>query len=113
MIYISRVEGGVVDSGQYCNKRGKGVGLTLAQQRRGFGIYIKMTQGKLIGGKMETATNGVALTLAKHQRGSAMDGNLGFCRPTINHIFCVYLVEWDPSSYLANMVGHVRLTGFK
>ena len=83
MIYISRVEGGVVDSGQYCNKRGKGVGLTLAQQRRGFGIYIKMTQGKLKGGKMETATNGAALTLAKHQRGSAMDGNLGFCCPTI------------------------------
>ena len=32
---------------------------------------------------METATNGVALTLEKHQRGSAIDGNLGFQRPTI------------------------------
>ena len=111
MIYISRVEGGVVDSGQYCNKRGKGVGLTLAQQRRGFGIYIKMTQGKLIGGKKETATNGVALTLAKHQRGFCNGWKLGVLLS--HHIFCIYLVEWDPSSYLANMVGHVRLTGFK
>ena len=39
-----------------------------------------------------------------------MDGNLGFCRPSI---YSAYIVEWDPSSYLANMVGHVRLTGFK